>query len=58
MRTSGGRGNESWIVTIPVVGLLVAAMMSTDGVDGMLIVLEGVVRTAMTSVGDLVRALF
>ena len=58
MRTSGGRGNEGWIVAIPIVGLIVAAMMSTDGVDGMLIVLEGVVRTAMTSVGDLVRALF
>jgi hypothetical protein len=58
MRTSGGRGNEGWIVAIPIVGLIVAAMMSSGGVDGMLIVLEGVVRTAMTSVGDLVRALF
>ena len=58
MRTSGGRGNEGWIVAIPIVGLIVAAMMSTGGTDGMLIVLEAVVRTAMTSVGDLVRALF
>jgi hypothetical protein len=54
MRTSGGRGNEGWIVAIPVFGLIVAAMVSAGGTDGMFIVLEGVVRT----VGDLVRALF
>ena len=58
MRASGGRGAEGWIVWIPIVALIVASTMSAGGVDGMLIMLEGVVRTTITSVADLVGGLF
>ena len=40
---------------IPIFALIVASTMSAGGVDGMLIMLEGVVRTTITSVVDFVR---
>jgi hypothetical protein len=43
---------------IPIVALIVASTMSAGGVDGMLIMLDGVVRTTITSVVDVVRGLF
>jgi hypothetical protein len=57
MRTSGGRGNDGWIMAIPILALIVAATMSNGGVGGMLLMLEGVVRTTITSVVDFVSAL-
>ena len=57
MRTSGGSGNERWIIAIPILGLIIASTMSAGGVDGMLFALEGVVRTAISSVLDFARAL-
>ena len=44
-------------MAIPVFALIIASTMSAGGVDGMLITLEGVVRTTITSVVDFVRAL-
>jgi len=58
MRTSGGRGAEGWIIAIPVLALIIASTMSAGGVDAMLIMLEGVVRTTITSVVDVVTGLF
>lgn len=58
MRTSGGRGAEGWIMAIPILALIVASTMSAGGVDGMLIMLEGTVRTTITSLVDFVRGLF
>ena len=58
MRTSGGRGAEGWIMAIPIFALIVASTMSAGGLNGMLITLEGAVRTTFTSVVDFVRALF
>ena len=58
MRTSGARGAEGWIMAIPIFALIVASTMSAGGVDGMLIMLEGVVRTTISSVVDFVSALF
>ena len=58
MRTSGGRGAEGWIMGIPIFALIVASTMSAGGVDGMLIMLEAVIRTTITSVVDVVSALF
>ena len=58
MRTSGGRGADGWMVAIPIVALIVASTMSAGGIDAMLIMLDGVVRTTITSVVDFVRALF
>ena len=58
MRTSGGRGADGWMMAIPIFGLIVASTMSAGGVDGMLIMLDDVVRTTITSVVDFVRALF
>ena len=43
---------------IPIFALIVASTMSAGGVDGMLIMLDGVVRTTINSVVDVVRALF
>ena len=43
---------------IPIFALIVASTMSAGGVDGMLIMLEGVIRTTITSVVDFVSALF
>ena len=58
MRTSGGRGAEGWIMGIPIFALIVASTMSAGGVDGMLIMLEAVIRTTITSAVDFVSALF
>ena len=58
MRTSGGRGADGWMVAIPIVALIVASTMSAGGVDGMLIMVDGLVRTTFTAVVDFVRALF
>ena len=58
MRTSGGRGADGWIVAFPIVALIVASTMSAGGVNGMLIMLEGVVRTTISSVVLFVSALF
>jgi hypothetical protein len=57
MRTSGGRGNDGWIMAIPILALIVAVTMSNGGVGGMLLMLEGLVRTTITSVVDFVSAL-
>jgi len=43
---------------IPILALIVASTMSAGGVNGMLIMLEGFVRTTITSVVDLVSGLF
>lgn len=43
---------------IPIVALIVASTMSAGGVNGMLIMLEGAVRTTISSVVDFVSALF
>ena len=43
---------------IPIVALIVASTMSAGGVNGMLIMLEGVVRTTISSVVQFVSALF
>ena len=45
-------------MAIPIVALIVVFTRSAGGVDGMLSVLEDVVRTTITSVVDFVRALF
>jgi hypothetical protein len=58
MRTSGGRGAEGWIMAIPIFALIIASTMSAGGIDSMLIMLEGTVRTTINSVVDFVRALF
>jgi hypothetical protein len=58
MRTSGGRGADGWMVAIPILALLVASTMSAGGIDAMLIMLEGILRTTITSVVDFVRTLF
>ena len=46
------------MMAIPILGLIVASTMSAGGVDGMLIMLDDVVRTTITSVVDFVRAIF
>lgn len=43
---------------IPIVALIVASTMSAGGVNGMLIMLEGVVRTTISAVVLFVSALF
>jgi hypothetical protein len=45
-------------MAIPILALIVAATMSNGGVAGMLIMLEGAVRTTITSVVEVVSALF
>jgi len=43
---------------IPIIALIVGSTMSAGGVDGMLLVLESLVRTTITSVVGLVTGLF
>ena len=43
---------------IPILALIVASTMSAGGVNGMLIMLEGVVSTTISSVVQFVSALF
>ena len=57
MRTSGGRGAESWIMVIPIVALIVAASASNGGANGMLLLLENTVRRTVTGVLEFVAQL-
>jgi hypothetical protein len=58
MRTSGGRGAEGRIMAFPILALIVAASMSSGGLNVSLISLESVVRQTITSVVDFVIGLF
>ena len=58
MRTSGGRGNEGWMMAIPLVALLVAASMANGGVDGLLHGLESAIRQVVTAMIGFVSDLF
>ena len=58
MRTSGGRGNEVWIVVMPLIALIVVASLSAGGIDGALAALERALRHTLTSVGQFVSRLF
>ena len=58
MRTSGARGADGWMIAVPILAVIVASTMSAGGVDGMLIMVESVVRSSITSVVDIVTSLF
>ena len=58
MRTSGGRGFEGWIMAVPLVALLVAASLTSGGVDGLLSGLDGALRQIWSATTDLVRSVF
>ena len=58
MRTSGGRGSESWIIIIPLAAMFVAATWSNGGPDGMILLLEGTIRQTVTQVVSFVTRLF
>jgi hypothetical protein len=58
MRTNGGRGIEGWIAAIPLVGLIIALMMSPGDVDSKVSLLEGILRSAATSLMEFVGWLF
>ena len=44
MRASGGRGADAWMLTIPVVALVVAASMSAGGLNAVLLTVESTIR--------------
>ena len=46
------------MVAIPIVALIVASTMSAGGIDGMLMMVDGLIRSTFTAVVDFVRALF
>ena len=48
MRTSGGRGNEGWMMAIPLIALV--AVSSFRGVDGLLYGLESAIREVVIAV--------
>ena len=58
MRTSGGRGLEGWIMAIPLIALLVAASLTSGGVDGLLYGVDGAVRQIVAAVVGFVRDVF
>ena len=58
MRTYGGRGAEGWMVAIPIIALLVVSTMSSNGIDAMLSLLDGTVRSFVASIVELVGGLF
>ncbi len=58
MRTSGGRGNEGWIMAIPLIALLVAASFANGGVDGLLYGLDGALRQIVASAVGFVSDVF
>jgi len=45
------------MVAIPIVALIVASTMSAGGVNGMLLVIDGLIRNTFTAIVDFVRAL-
>jgi hypothetical protein len=49
MRASGGRGADAWMLTIPVVALVVAASMSAGGMNAALLTIESTVRHTLTA---------
>jgi len=58
MRTSGGRGHESWLIAISLGGLLVAASLASGGVDGLLQVVDDAVRQLVAAVVGFARDVF
>jgi len=58
MRTNGGRGREGWIAAIPLVGLIIALLMSSGDVDSKLSLLQDILRSSATSLGEFVGRLF
>jgi hypothetical protein len=58
MRTSGGRGQDGWIIAIPVIAFLVAASLRSGGVAGLLYDLNGAFRHFGAAVVDFVRHAF
>jgi hypothetical protein len=58
MRTSGGSGNEGWIMAIPLIALIAVASLSTGGIDGALSVLDGTLRHTVASVARFISQLF
>jgi hypothetical protein len=55
MRTSGGRGFEGWIVSIPLIALVVAASQVHGGVDGLLYGIDSTVRAVLAAAMNFVR---
>ena len=45
------------MVAIPIVALIVASTMSAGGINGMLMVIDGLIRTTLNAIVDFVRAL-
>lgn len=57
MRTSGGRGAESWIVVIPIAALMIAMTMTNGGAHETVLTLERLARDMFTSAVELVHRL-
>ena len=58
MRTSGGRGTESWILVIPAAALFVTLTMSSGGPHGMIVLLESTIRETVSSVVNYLVQMF
>jgi hypothetical protein len=58
MRTSGGRGADAWMLTIPVLALVAASTMSGGGVEATLLTLESVVRQTVIASVEFIARLF
>jgi hypothetical protein len=57
MRTSAGRGADSWMMAIPIVALIIAFAMSAGSVEAVLNTFEGALRAIIAWVVDAVSAL-
>jgi len=49
MRASGGRGADAWMLAVPVVALLVAASMSSGGLNAALLTLDSTIRHTLNA---------
>jgi hypothetical protein len=58
MRMSGGRGADAWMILIPVLALAVAGTMSNGGLEGVVLMLEHVIRNTVTAGLEFVQGLF
>jgi len=55
---SGGRGADAWMILIPVLALAVAGTMSNGGLEGVVLMLEHVIRNTVTAGLEFVQGLF
>ena len=57
MRTNGSAFSDAWMMVVPLGALMIFTSFAGGGVDSLLTSLDGLVRSAVKSVVDLIASL-